>query len=72
MMEATTMVTKLYQIEIIRPFGTFRLDTVFSSADRAERYVQDLNQPFTSMLDGTEYPPMDITEYKIVELRAME
>ena len=66
------MVNKFYQIEAVMPYGVLRFDSIFSSAERAEQHVQDLNKPFVSILDGTVYPPMDITEYKIVELRAME
>jgi hypothetical protein len=71
-MEATAMASKFYQIEARYLSGVLRFDTVFSSAERAEQHVQDLNKPFVSVLDGTEYPPMNITNYKIIELRVME
>jgi len=61
-----------YQIEAKMPYGILRFDTIFVSAERAEQHVQDLNKPFVSVLDGTEYPPMNITEYKIIELRTVE
>ena len=63
---------KFYQIEAKMPYGMLRFNTIFMSVERAEQHVQVLKKPFVSVLDGTEYPPMDISEYKIVELRAME
>jgi len=61
-----------YQIEAKMPYGILRFDTIFVSAERAEQHVQALNKPLVSILDGTEYPPMNITEYKIIELRTVE
>ena len=72
MMEATTMASKFYQIEAKMPYGILRFGIIFMSVESAEQHVQDLNKPFVSILDGTEYPPMNITEYKIIELRVME